>query len=39
MRMLLAGILAFVISAVMGRFLIPALRAMRLSPLAAIQNG
>ena len=29
MRMLLAGILAFVISAVMGRFLIPALRAMK----------
>ena len=29
MRMLLAGILAFVISAVVGRFLIPALRAMK----------
>ena len=27
MRMLLAGILAFAISAVVGRFLIPALRA------------
>ena len=29
MRMLLAGVLAFVVSAVVGRFLIPALRAMK----------